>query len=519
VNIADVFSQQSQQRPDHTALIEASGSLSFADLEKRTAQTAALFRQSGLSAGDAVLVFVPMSVELYIALIALFRLNAVAMFLDPSAGRDHIERCCKLYPPQGFIGTPKAHLLRFITRSLRKIPHQFVTSGWMPGATALSKSTQMKPLSEIENADVDTSALVTFTSGSTGQPKVAVRTHGFLLDQHTALEHSLNFQPDDVVVSTLPIFVLSHFGSGVTSLIPDGDLRRPGAVQPLPIVKQIETHKATGLEASPAFLECFLRPDVSVHLPSMKNVFTGGAPVFPNLLDRFKKIAPNAELIAVYGSTEAEPIAEIPRSQMSEADIEAMQQGAGLLTGPPVEDINLKILPDRFGTPLESMTQAEFESQLLGSDEVGEIVVNGAHVLHGYLHGQGNEETKFKVDGQIWHRTGDAGYLDNQGRVWLLGRCSARIEDEHGTLYPFAVEAALSSNQSIRRSAFVSHRSKRVLAVEFRQADDALLETLKEQLAWAHLDHVLALDVPVDKRHNAKVDYPALNQLLDRALP
>ena len=78
----------------------------FAELEDAAARGAALLWQAGLRPGDAVLVVYPVSAELYGALIALFRLGLVAMFLDPSAGLDHIERCCALHPPQGLIGSP-----------------------------------------------------------------------------------------------------------------------------------------------------------------------------------------------------------------------------------------------------------------------------------------------------------------------------------------------------------------------------------------------------------------------------
>src|SRR6185503_8477337 len=98
----------------------------------------------------------------------------------------------------------------------------------------------------------------------------------------------------------------------------------------------------------------------------------------------------------------------------------------------------------------------------LESGEVGEIVVSGAHVLSGYLQGRGDEETKFRVDDAIWHRTGDAGWLDAQGRLWLLGRCAARIADERGTLWPFAVECAAQQNAAIRRAALVSDEGQRL---------------------------------------------------------
>jgi acyl-coenzyme A synthetase/AMP-(fatty) acid ligase len=131
----------------------------------------------------------------------------------------------------------------------------------------------------------------------------------------------------------------------------------------------------------------------------------------------------------------------------------------------------------------------------------------------------GNAEAKIDVDGVIWHRTGDAGYLDAHGRLWLLGRCSARISDAHGVVYPFSVEAAASAHPAVRRSAMASWRGRRVLLAEpAYPLYDGELDVLKQSLAWAHLDAIRVVDrLPVDRRHNGKIDYPALARLLEQA--
>jgi acyl-CoA synthetase (AMP-forming)/AMP-acid ligase II len=110
--------------------------------------------------------------------------------------------------------------------------------------------------------------------------------------------------------------------------------------------------------------------------------------------------------------------------------------------------VDLVILPDQWGHLIESAIPCL-------ANTPGEIAVAGDHVLTGYLHGKGDEETKFQSAGRTWHRTGDAGYLDEQGRLWLLGRCSAKIEDTRGTLYPFTVETSLSFMPEIARSAAI----------------------------------------------------------------
>ena len=143
-----------------------------------------------------------------------------------------------------------------------------------------------------------------------------------------------------------------------------------------------------------------------------------------------------------------------------------MRTGAGLLTGHPVPSIQLRIVPDQWGQPIAPLTSSELDALALPPGEPGEIVVSGPHVLTGYLHGQGDEETKFDVDGRRWHRTGDAGYLDAGGRLWLLGRCSARIDDGRGRVYPFAVECALDGIAGVKRTAFLAHGGRRLLVAE-----------------------------------------------------
>jgi len=150
--------------------------------------------------------------------------------------------------------------------------------------------------------------------------------------------------------------------------------------------------------------------------------------------------------------------------------------------------------------------------------EPGEIVVTGAHVVRGYLHGQGDEETKFRVDDRVWHRTGDMGYLDDRGRLWLLGRASAVIDDARGIVYPFAVECVAREVLGVRRSAMIARQGRRVLVVE-RTESDAPLDSSPAlaALEWAKVDElVVVAKLPMDRRHNSKIDYAALGKLLKR---
>lgn len=494
---------------------------SFSELQQQVTRAAALLWQEGLRSGDAVLVFQPMSLELYVALIALFRLGLVAMFIDPSAGLEHIERCCSLFPPKAFIGSPKAHLLRLLSPALRRIPRSFVIGAHLPGAIPWSRAGHMEPREEIFQAGPETPALLTFTSGSTGQPKAALRTHGFLLTQHRVLERHFGGPAGEIDLTTMPIFVLANLASGVTSLIAAGHLRKPGSIDAGPVVEQIERYHPARAAASPAFWERIIDycREQQRTLPHLRTFYVGGAPVFPRVLKGLQEIAPQAEIVAVYGSTEAEPIAHVARSEISAHDLAGMSAGRGLLAGMPAPELEVRILREQWGTVQGPSSAQAFAAACQPAGVPGEIVVSGAHVLPGYVHGRGDEETKFRVEGTIWHRTGDMGYFDAQGRLWLLGRCAARIKDERGTLYPFTVECAVSAHPAIKRAAVTGVNGRRVLALELREhAPFAGKAALGQTIAWAAIDAIQVYrHLPVDKRHNAKIDYPALNRLLARS--
>lgn len=508
MNLVERLLSRAAERGAQPAIVESrrgqDRATSFAQLAARSAGAAGLLQARGVTAGAHVLFLAPMSAALYVWLIGALRLGAVALFLDPAAGREHARRCLRLLVPSAFAGSARAHLLRLLIPELRRVPAHFHLDGWF--APSEHRLDRAAPVPVLHECSAGHPALVTFTSGSTGEPKAVVRSHGFLLEQHRVLEKALELRPGACDLTTLPIFLLANLASGVTSIIPEGDLRRPGAVDPGPILAQLGRLRPQSCGASPAFVE---RLCEGASLAPLRRLFVGGGPVFPSLVARAKARLPQGEVVAVYGSTEAEPIAHVAAADISAADYEAMRRGGGLLAGAPIAEIELAILPDRWGTPLAPFAPDEFRRTRLDAGQVGEIVVSGGHVVRGYLGGRGDAETKFDVGGARWHRTGDLGRLDEAGRLWLLGRCAAVIRDARGALYPFAVECAAQQLPGVRRAALALVGARRVLAYESDREIEA------SALAWASLDELRRLDaIPLDARHNAKVDYPALARLL-----
>jgi acyl-CoA synthetase (AMP-forming)/AMP-acid ligase II len=520
MNIAELLGESVDARPDAPALIEGAGATrretTFAALDDSARRIAALLRHDGIGPGDGVLFFAPPSAAMYAGLIAVFRRGAVAMFVEPSAGRRVLDDACAMWPPRALVATRKAHLLRLASPALRRIARKYITSGWVPGARSLGSPTTWRD-DEIAPMSADAPALVTFTSGSTGRPKGVVRTHGILRAQLAALSESLAARAGERELVSLPVVVLLNLANGAETVLPDADLRRPADIDAPAVLGQIVREQATRATASPAFLERLADDSTAGQaFAPLRAIVTGGGPVFVDLVARLARHAPSARIVSVYGSTEAEPIAHVSADEVSTEDLDAMNRGAGLLAGSPDPCVELRIIRRQWGTPISLLDSAAFERMWCGPNEPGEIVVTGAHVVRGYLHGRGEEETKFRVDDRVWHRTGDIGYLDDRVRLWLLGRASAVIEDARGVLYPFAVECVARDLLSARRVAVVGFRGRRVLFVERPPDSAAINQSLREALAWAKIDEIESVRaLPMDRRHNSKVDYAALAKLVE----
>lgn len=131
MNVVELLATQAELRGDQVALRHGRERISFQALHEQSCQGSALLQSLGFAPGDVVLVFVPMSIDLYCILLSLWRLGMTAMFLDPAADAHTMEACCLRARPKGLIGTPLAQLLRLKIPALRKL-QPALTTGWLP---------------------------------------------------------------------------------------------------------------------------------------------------------------------------------------------------------------------------------------------------------------------------------------------------------------------------------------------------------------------------------------------------
>ena len=464
---------------DKPALITPENqTLTFAELHQRIGHFAGALHKKGIQPGDRVLILIPMSIELYVALLGTLWIGATVMLVDPSAP---LEKILPRFQPHAFIGSAKAHLLRLKYASLRKCKLYLSTSFTILWHQNMHKCHDSIPPIAIPEHP----ALLTFTTGTTGTPKAMARSHQFLLCQHQALAHHMHYEPQDVDLPTLPVFLLHSLAAGATCILADADLKAVGSVNGSKIISQIQQHRVTSLSASPAFFQRLIEDceKSAITLDGITQIFTGGARVNAKTVQGLQQYFPYAKIHIVYGSTEAEPIAVCPIHDMMDDFIDGEASGKGALVGYPVPEIQVLI-------------------------QEHEIWVTGAHVNQQYYQDpQSDAQNKVCIDGVIWHRTGDAGYFDSQGRLWLLGR----IGDDINGDWPLPIEGQAEFLQFVKKAALIQWKNQGILVVEAMQnLDDSQIAILKN--LYPRL--IFMKKIPVDPRHNAKINRHQLLQIL-----
>ncbi|WP_176011822.1 AMP-binding protein [Victivallis sp. Marseille-Q1083] len=509
-NIVELLFEQEQKQPDRPALLHRDRRITFRELADNVRRRAGYLRKRQLGAGDRILIFVPMSIELYEILLAVFQIGGTAVFLDAWADRRRMEQALEIAGCRGFIGIPKAFFLLLRSSRLRRVPLKLFSS--FPGPKAADAAAGAATAA----TEPDEAALITFTTGSTGRPKAALRTHAFLLEQHRVLRRELALPAAAIDLATLPIFVLSNLAAGLTTLIPDFDPRRPGEIDGRQIAAEAARHQVTSTAGSPAFYDRLAAAADGSAIPSLRQIFLGGAAVFPNLAQRLIQAFPDAAIQIVYGSTEAEPIAAIAAREVAAASGERILRD-GLPVGRVCDSIEPAVIPIT-AAPLPPFSEAEWEQFKLPPGETGEICVAGNHVLKQYLNSpEAMKQNKIAVGQRLFHRTGDAGRLDENGNLFLLGRAKTIFTLQDGRrCYPMPIEYLLQQLPGVTAGTILPIGGRAVLIVEPETDDEASRQAIAAQIGQLALPgeklHFLK-PIPRDPRHQSKFDYDRIAAL------
>ncbi len=558
-NVAAHLPRMAREQPDVRAILSPAESianamrgahaldydeLTYAELDALAAEYAAGLGEVGIARGDRVVLMVPPSLPFFALVFGMFEAGVVPVVLDPGMGPERLGKCLARAEPSAFIGIPRAHVARRALGWGKASIRTNVVVGGFPrvfgsgGERAVSLEElrlrgarrgrqRLAPVSE------DDVAAILFTSGSTGVPKGAVYTHGNFLAQVEGIRTMYGIAPGEIDLPTFPLFALFDPALGMTTVIPRMDFTKPGGVSASQILEPIRRFGITNMFGSPALLDR-VATDAAERvasssgplLPTLRRVITAGAPVSPRILEAFERLlSKDARIHTPYGATESLPIATIDHRTVLDETRALTDAGRGVCVGRVVPSATVEILRIT-DAPRDGFTIEDRVAQ----GEVGEICVAGPQVTESYFRDDDNTRLhKMRgPDGRLFHRVGDVGAFDEQGRLWFAGRKSQRVIAGERTWFTEQIEGPFNAHRHVKRSALVGP------VVNGRVVPTLCIEPLPAKLpsiAGAYVDASLRSGAggvierffvfdrfPVDPRHNAKIHREELRARCEREL-
>ncbi|KAK8584629.1 hypothetical protein V6N13_138584 [Hibiscus sabdariffa] len=304
--------------------------------------------------------------------------------------------------------------------------------------------------------------LICFTSGTTGRPKGVVISHAALIVQSLAKVAIVGYSEDDVYLHTTPLCHIGGLSSAMAMLMVGACHIFMPKFEASLALKAIEQHHVTSLITVPAIMADLIS---STRLKqswkgsdSVKKILNGGGGLSDNLIkDATTKLFPKAKLLSAYGMTETcsslafmtlfEPMlgASDTSLQMLAGTNPSPVKTRGVCVGKPAPHVEIKICND-------------------GSSNVGRILTRGPHVMLRYWDHQIPEKASHSIE-ETWLDTGDIGFVDNHGNLWLVGRTNGRIKSGGENIYPEEVEAVLIQHPGVLSSIVVGIPDPRLAEV------------------------------------------------------
>ncbi|WP_433566680.1 acyl-CoA synthetase [Nocardia sp. CA-151230] len=512
INPATAISTLAGFQPDSTVIRYAGGDLTYSELDLKTARVAVLLAARGVTTGDRVAYLGLNSSAYLVTMLATFRLGAIFVPVNFRLAGPELRAVLSSSGASAIVCEPGHGAAVEAVREYTKLRHFLLIDDdpqlpneteipgyWEPWAR-LIEAVEATPAASAIPRGFDDPAILMFTSGTTGLPKGVVLTHGNIWWNAVNVDSRLDTRRGDITHAVAPLFHIGGVNAlALRTIVRGGTLIVRRSFDPAAFLRDLVSYQVNSFFAVPAMLAALARVPgcFETELPHLRTAVVAGAPVAPTLIQRFARHG--ILLQQAWGLTETAPFAtHLPVERTLD------KLGSAGIAMPYTE---VRVIDPNWNTQVAPGVP-------------GEVVVRGPNVTPGYWNNP--EATVAAFDDAGWFHSGDIGYLDEDGYLFIVDRLKDMIITGGENVYPAEVERALADLPGLVDVAVVGAPDEQwgeaVVAIA-SLADGACLtledvrEYATEKLARYKLPRRLTLVPSVPRNASGKLDKIAIRRL------
>ncbi|WP_100331323.1 fatty acid--CoA ligase [Bacillus xiapuensis] len=442
LTVGDVLELTVQKFPDKEALydVKSGRRYTYQEWNEAVNQLAHAFLQEGVQKGDRISAYLFNCEELAIAYFASCKIGAVFTPINYRLMSEEIAYILQEAQPKIVL------FERALSPQIKAIEQRFPkVSFWYTDlevpAFAHSLKEKMetmpadKPVASVNENDV---YALMYTSGTTGRPKGVIHRHRDMVEQSLAMIHATNVTERDRGLVTAPMF---HCAELHCAFLPRVHVGASQVIlhqfQPQKVLSLIQEERITTLFAAPTMWNRLLQEDLLFYdVTSLKLGLYGAAPMAPSLVRECQEKL-GIQLVQAYGMTEMGPAISFLQEQ------EQLTKAGS--AGRPCINHEIRIVKPREDGPSEP-------DDVAAPNETGEIIVRGPSMMAGYFH---REKATEKAMYKGWYHSGDIGYFDKDGYLWVCDRVDDMIISGGENIYPREVENVLFEHPGVLDAAVI----------------------------------------------------------------